>query len=642
MRVTDNMITNRSLFNLQRSIQRYMQLQTDMSSGRRINAPSDDPTGTVKDLTYRKQLANVEQYQKNIAVAQNWTSTYDSILNEVNGFASSAKEIAVAMSNGTYDATARAASASEVQSLFDQMMQMGNSELEGRRIFAGFQTKTKPFTATGTGVVFAGDMGELQFDIEASQKLTININGADVFLKQFAALGAKSDLDVGLTNATLLTELKGGAGLNLVPGTFTVADRNHGINVTVDLTTAPPATTVGDVIGKINAQLTAGGISNLTARIDPAGNSLGLVTTRDDFISGNTLLTNLNSGTGVSLTPGKIHVGNGGAYSFDVDLSGSLTVNDVITKFNNAMTAAGVANVSMSVNAANNGLQITDTNAVPVGLTITEASTLTSTGSNLGILGSVGAQLVGSNLRAMVDFAIGETTGTTARDIGLFGQVSHDFVGTDLNPSLSLNSLMTSLKSGNGIDRKSIVIHQGNASATVDLSDPTIVTVQDLIDKINTSGLTVTASLNAAHTGIQIVNDDPKKSLSIEESSNGRTAKDLGIYGSSDLMGSMLVLINALKNNDQEGTSIILGSLDDGMQHVLNARGAVGARGVRLSSTDSRLTDMNLNFTKLLSDTEDADFTKTVTDLATYENNYQAALSATARIIQPSLLNFLK
>jgi flagellar hook-associated protein 3 FlgL len=149
MRVTDNMITNRSLFNLQRSIARYMQLQTNMSSGRRINQPSDDPTGTVKDLTYRKQLANVDQFQKNIAVAQNWTSTYDSVLNEVNGFVSSAKEIAVAMANGTYDATARQASANEVQSLFDQMMQMGNSELEGRKIFAGYQTTTKPFSATG-------------------------------------------------------------------------------------------------------------------------------------------------------------------------------------------------------------------------------------------------------------------------------------------------------------------------------------------------------------------------------------------------------------------------------------------------------------------------------------------------------------
>ena len=87
---------------------------------------------------------------------------------------------------------------------------------------------------------------------------------------------------------------------------------------------------------------------------------------------------------------------------------------------------------------------------------------------------------------------------------------------------------------------------------------------------------------------------------------------------------------------------MLLGSLDDGIQSLLNTRAAIGARGVRLDSTNSRLSDLNLNFTKLLSDVEDVDLTKATTDLATYENNYQAALNATARIIQPTLLDFLK
>ncbi len=86
----------------------------------------------------------------------------------------------------------------------------------------------------------------------------------------------------------------------------------------------------------------------------------------------------------------------------------------------------------------------------------------------------------------------------------------------------------------------------------------------------------------------------------------------------------------------------MLQNLDDGIEHLLNQRASVGARDIRLERTHSRLTDLELGFTKLLSEVEDADMTKLVTDLATYENNYQAALMARARIIQPSLLDILQ
>jgi flagellar hook-associated protein 3 len=642
MRVTNNMVSGQTVFNLQRSLDRFMQLQNNESSGRRINVPSDDPGGTVKDLSYRTELANITQYQKNIGVAQTWTSTYDSILSEVNGFVSNAKEIAVAMSNATYDASARQASANEIQSLFDQMIQLGNSQLADRQIFSGYQTKTKPFAASAKGVTYAGDNGTLDFEIEASQKLTINLNGSDVFLKQLAPVGEKSDLNVAVTNATLLADLNAGTGVNLVPGTFTVTDRNRGISATVDLTLAPAATTVGDVIAKINAQLTAAGITNVTAAVDGSGTGIALKPIQDGIISGNTLISKINGGVGLDLTPGTIRVSNGAGYDFIVDLSGSVTISDVMNKFNAAMTAQGISNVTMTVNAAGTGLRIDDTNAIPLGLGISEVAGTEQTAANLGIIGAITPTLAGTDLHPLVDFEVKDTTGTTAKNLGIVGQFSADFVGTDLDPKLTLAASLKDLRAGSGIDAHAFTIYQGNSRVNIDLSVPGMVTVQDMINAINNSGLTITASINAAGTGVQIVNNDPTKSMLIEDSANGRSAKDLGVFGSTDIMGTMLILIDSLKNNDQQGTSMLLGNLDNGMQSLLNTRAVVGARGMRLTSTNSRLSDLNLNFTKLLSETEDADLTKVTTDLATYANNYQAALNATARIIQPSLLDFLK
>ena len=62
----------------------------------------------------------------------------------------------------------------------------------------------------------------------------------------------------------------------------------------------------------------------------------------------------------------------------------------------------------------------------------------------------------------------------------------------------------------------------------------------------------------------------------------------------------------------------------------------------RLEKTEYRLRDLGLNYTRLLSEVEDADITHLITQLTTQENNYQASLMAAAQIIQPTLVDFLR
>ncbi|MEW6049855.1 MAG: flagellar hook-associated protein FlgL [Candidatus Zixiibacteriota bacterium] len=639
LRVTNEMISGRVVFNLQRSIRRYLNLQTNMSTGRRINLPSDDPLGAVRDLNYRAELARIEQYQKNISQGQNWQATYESALNEAKDLVSTAKEIAIAMANGHYDDIARQSSANEVQLLFDQLIQLSGTELEGRQVFSGFRTKTEPLALYANGVAYRGDTGKFEFEIEPGSRTIVNLDGAELFLRQFGPLGEDADLNVGVTSSTLLADLNGGAGISQVPGTFTITDRNLNITSTIDLS---GATTLGDALAAINAQLAADGITNLTATLGAEGNNILLDSTPNGLISTSTQLSKLNSGNGVDLNPGNIRVSNGAGVDVIVDLSGSLTVDDIITKFNTQLAANGVANVTMSINGTQTGLAITDTNGVPLNLTISETSDQEQTAAMLGIAGQVGAAMTGAALNPAVFFSVADTTGTTAADLTIQGEFSADFSGGDLNPRLTSDALLTSFRNGSGVDRSSFVMWQGGSNATIDLSSPSLVTVQDLIDAINASGLTVTASINAAGTGIQINNDDPNKSFTIEDVGAGRAAKDMGLFGSSDTMGTMLVLLNALKRDDQEGTGMLLGNLDNSIQHVLNQRAIVGARAQKLEATDNRLSDMFEGFTKLLSEVEDADLTTLVTDLATYENNYKAALNASALIVQPSLLDFLR
>ncbi len=642
MRVTNGMVGDQVVFNMQRSLQRFMDLQTSMSSGRRINKPSDDPVGTVRALAYRDQIGAIEQHRKNIAEAQNWSSTCDNALAETKNFASTAKEIAVAMADGTYDATAREASANEIQSLFNQVVQMGNSELEGRRIFAGFRTKTRPISVYSNGVSYEGDNGKFDFEIEAASRLTVNLSGAEVFLKQLTVLGEKSDLNVGITAATPLVDLKNGQGVS-APGTFVITDRNRNLAVTIDLNVPAPSVTVGDVISRINTQLTAAGVTNLTAQLGYEGNNILFTSAQNGLISTTTELAKLNQGTGVDLNPGKIRVSNGVGVDLLVDLSGSSTIGEIITKFNTQMAAAGVSNVTMAVSGSGRALAITDSNGPPsLNLTITDVTAMEQTAQNLGISGAVGSLLTGHDVLPATDFAVAETTGTTAGDLGIVSRFSGNYAGQDVDARLTTTALVSSLRNRVGLDRSRIALAQGGTTATIDLAASGIVTIQDMLDAFSNSGLNVTARINATTRGIEIVNNDPARSLTIEEVGSGRTAKQMGIYGSGDLMGSLLVLNNALKINDAEGAGMLIGNFDDAIQNLLNHRATVGARAIRLSSTDTRLIDMNLEYTKLLSEAEDADIPKVVTDLASYENSYRAALMASSKIIQPSLLDFLK
>ncbi len=78
MRVTNNMVNSQVVFNVQRALQRFMSLQTAMSSGKRINKPSDDPVGTLRDLDYRTELNKIGQFQANVSQGQVFSLSWPS------------------------------------------------------------------------------------------------------------------------------------------------------------------------------------------------------------------------------------------------------------------------------------------------------------------------------------------------------------------------------------------------------------------------------------------------------------------------------------------------------------------------------------------------------------------------------------
>ena len=110
----------------------------------------------------------------------------------------------------------------------------------------------------------------------------------------------------------------------------------------------------------------------------------------------------------------------------------------------------------------------------------------------------------------------------------------------------------------------------------------------------------------------------------------------------ADLFATLTTLANDLRTNPAAVNTTDLAAIDVAASRVRNALGEVGARSAQLASTKARSDDLLLNLRDSLSKIEDIDLPKAATDLQIQQVSYQAALAATARVIQPSLVDFLR
>jgi len=112
--------------------------------------------------------------------------------------------------------------------------------------------------------------------------------------------------------------------------------------------------------------------------------------------------------------------------------------------------------------------------------------------------------------------------------------------------------------------------------------------------------------------------------------------------GATDPVVALTNLIQGLNANDSSAITSSLDSLDQSMTQVTDTRADVGLTLNHLDATETHLSDLKLNIQALLSNTEDANYTQAVTDLTVQQSAYQSSLAVAAKIVQPSLLDYLK
>lgn len=128
--------------------------------------------------------------------------------------------------------------------------------------------------------------------------------------------------------------------------------------------------------------------------------------------------------------------------------------------------------------------------------------------------------------------------------------------------------------------------------------------------------------------------------IQINVNANSSTAGSISV---SNMCQDLINIRDHLKNSDTNSLSgTDLSNLDNDMNNLLSARASVGARLNRLSLSLGQAQTAKLNLTSSKADIYDVDIARAITDFNMQQNAYQGALNVAARIIQPSLVDFLK
>lgn len=178
MRVTQSMLSNNMLRNLSKSYANMGKYMDQLNTGKKINRPSDDPVVAVKGMDYRSQLLQVEQYQRNTNEVHNWMDNSDDALDQATKALQRIRELAVQASNDTYDDAERKNIQAEVEQLKEHLIDIANTNVNGKYIFNGSDTDKMPIEDP-TNIT----LDENPVNIEVSNGIVIqaNVNANEIF-----------------------------------------------------------------------------------------------------------------------------------------------------------------------------------------------------------------------------------------------------------------------------------------------------------------------------------------------------------------------------------------------------------------------------------------------------------------------------
>lgn len=203
MRVSTTQIFTQGIKAFGNQQAKLAQLQEQISTGTRINKPSDDPAASARILDLEQTLELNEQYQVNISLAESRLNLEETAMTNVTNILQRIRELALQANNASQSLLSRNAISFEIDELHEELVSLSNTiDSNGDYLFAGHQSRNEPFSQNTTGSIahvdFNGDQGQRYVNISQSRQINIDTEGRELFM----SVSSVNGLNAATTSVT--------------------------------------------------------------------------------------------------------------------------------------------------------------------------------------------------------------------------------------------------------------------------------------------------------------------------------------------------------------------------------------------------------------------------------------------------------
>ena len=195
MRITNGMILDKYLKNINKNMSSMVDLQTQVSTGKRLNKLSDNPVDAVSVMQYRVKLYKGAQYKENVERGLTLLQQTESSVMELNEVIKSAYETAVNLASDYMTEEDKAAAAALIGQLRDHVITVGNAQSGDKYIFGGFNVNKAPFSLDGSGnvlyngldltdetnpLLIAEDATSIEYEMGFNMRMSVTVTGTEL------------------------------------------------------------------------------------------------------------------------------------------------------------------------------------------------------------------------------------------------------------------------------------------------------------------------------------------------------------------------------------------------------------------------------------------------------------------------------
>lgn len=181
MRITQQMLHQSSVRHMNQNLSRFDKISHQVSTGKLLLRPSDDPIGAGKSMNLKSAIAANEQYGRNTNGASLWLDETDQTINQTVNVLHRARELAVQGSNDTLSDQDRKIIAEEVDALTEQIRQFANTKMNGKYLFNGQKTNQPPYPNQDSYLTNSFDKGTVTFAVSDGVTIKANVTADELF-----------------------------------------------------------------------------------------------------------------------------------------------------------------------------------------------------------------------------------------------------------------------------------------------------------------------------------------------------------------------------------------------------------------------------------------------------------------------------